>query len=150
MADDDWFSFDEGVKPAEIVHVDPEEKGIARDLPHDKWLEKKQRQLFSDAAAILEPVLQFNQIDPKSEAPPDEWTILYGERGALERWRVAKAAWLSPKEAPIGIKVAKDIAVGISKSIAAEKGGPKVLNMQFVTVARSKAPALYPEEEVDS
>lgn len=65
---------------------------------------------------------------------PAEWVEeLNGDPVALaKRMRVAKAAWMSAKEAPVAIKVAQSAVVGIAKARATEKGGGTTLSIQTV------------------
>lgn len=84
------------------------------------------------ALVCLDDVSRWTDVDPKQEEPPAAWVDELGLEGAQRRLRVARAAWMSPKEAPVGIKVAQTVAVGISRARATEGGGAQTLNVQTV------------------
>lgn len=108
--------------------------------PGHRWLARKQQEIFEEAAKITEDVLAFRDLDPALTEPPPEWVAALGEDEALKRFRVARSAWMSAKEAPVGIKVAKELVVGISKALGESAQAPRILNMQKVTVYSGKPP----------
>jgi hypothetical protein len=124
---------------------------VAKDKLAEKnqrWLAKTQERIFAKAAGVLESTLAFEDIDPADELPPAEWIVALGQKEAMKRFRVAKAAWLNAKEAPVGIKVAKECVVGISKALGAESQAPKILNMQAVQISLGPAPE-FPKVRID-
>jgi hypothetical protein len=84
------------------------------------------------ALVCLDDVSRWVEIDPAWTEPPAEWVAEIGQERAEQRLRVAKSAWMSAKEAPVGIAVAKSFAVGIAKARATEKGGGGSLSVQQV------------------
>lgn len=98
--------------------------------------------LFQQAMAVTLDSLRAPQIDPTAEEPPQEWVdeleYLSPGRGyelAMERFRTARAAYMSKKDSPVYIQVAQAIAVGISRSRAQLSAGPKTLNVQVVQMS---------------
>lgn len=99
--------------------------------------------------------LRFADLDPGNpDYYPQHWVDECG--GDMEqverRRRVARSAWMSAKEAPVALAIAKSIAVGISKARAAEGGGDKTLNVNIVQMPM--APKQYEiidmsDDEVD-
>lgn len=69
-----------------------------------------------------------------------------GERLAEMKHRVARAAWLPSKEAPVGLKMAQATATGLARIRAGEKKGNKTLNVQVVQVVEGRT---YEEIEVE-
>lgn len=132
----DWFD------DAPLVKAPP----VEMDRP-TRWLARKQQQIFEDASRVTEDVLAFRDIDPSTTEPPKEWVDALGPKEAMKRFRIAQSAWMSAKEAPVGIKVAKELVVGISKALGESAQAPRVLNMQKVVVY-SGAPPEYPVIEV--
>lgn len=132
----DWFD------DAPLVKAPP----VEMDRP-TRWLAKKQQEIFEQASKVTEDVLLFRDLDPTAKEPPPEWVRELGEKDAWKRFRVALSAWMSAKEAPVGIKVAKELVVGISKALGESAQAPRVLNLQKVTVY-SGTPPEYPVIEV--
>lgn len=95
-------------------------------------------ELHQEAGEVLQDVLQFADIDPENPVKPKGWSD--------KKFLRAKTGWSPAKDAPIAVKVAKDVLVGMSKARAAEKSGPKTMNM--VVFYSGKAPD-FPEQDVD-
>jgi hypothetical protein len=70
------------------------------------------------------------------------------EEEAEKAYRLAAAGWMSAGDAPVGIKNAMNIAIGIMKANATEKGGTKVLNVGKVLIDSSLVPN-FEEREVE-
>lgn len=137
-------------KPIEREKVE-DDWGFLPENPGPISLEKKPRELNPDkldrlrdiesgllerSMAILGDALSFRDIEPGSETCPPEWRDMDPDE-AVKRLRVANAAWLGKKDAPVGLDLAKQVAVGIIKARATEKTAPKTLN---VTVVNMSAP----------
>ena len=95
-------------------------------------LQRLEDDLLERAMNIVDGSMAFSEIDPADEQPPKEWIAEFGEEGARRRMRVARASWMNAKEAPVGIKVAAQVAVGIMRANAQKNTGPKVLNIAVV------------------
>jgi hypothetical protein len=63
-------------------------------------------------------------------------------------YRLAAAGWMSAGDAPVGIKNAMSIAIGIMKADATEKGGAKILNVQKILIDGSLVPD-FEEREIE-
>lgn len=71
----------------------------------------------------------------ESEAPagpPQQWVDELGEERARRRFRVAMAACMNAKDAPVGLGMARATFMGITKVRAASKVGSPTLAIQFV------------------
>lgn len=79
----------------------------------------------------LDDVAHWVDVEQSTAEPPQAWVDELGAEGAARRLRVAKSAWMSAKEAPVGIKVAQSVVVGIAKARATAQGGT-TLNLQQV------------------
>lgn len=143
-----WYDVDEDerVRPAEIIPAKPDPLA---GVPHQKWLVSRQRKIFLDSAQVLEDALAARELDVDADGPPEEWIRDLGEKEAKRRFRMAQAGWLNAKEAPVVIKVAKELLVGISKAMAADNSGPKVLNLQVVNMPQTANLPEFPEIEDD-
>lgn len=108
--------------------------------------------LFADSMQVIGDTLRARDVDvtlqrdldPAFERMVDD----LGEEEAQKAYRVAVAGWNTAADAPVFVKVATNIAVGIMKANAAEKGGPKVLNVGKVMVVADSIPQ-FEEREVD-
>lgn len=117
---------DQGSKLAEIVPAP------IRAVSQHARLERIQDDLLERSLAVVDGSVSFADIEPGALEPPPEWIEQYGHEGAMRRLRVARASWMNAKEAPVGIKVAAQVAVGILRAKAQEKSGPKTLNIAVV------------------
>lgn len=118
-----------------------------RDLPEE--VRKRLRSLedeilFTSGQAVLD-TLAFRDIDPGTMEAPAEWNMDPAE--AAKRLRLARAAWENKRTAPVGLAIAPQVFMGISKARAVEKQatGPKTLN---VVVAQMTVPLPQYEEIV--
>lgn len=91
--------------------------------------------MLESALSVVDGVLAFAEVQPDDEEPPEEWNGRFGEEGARRRLKLAKEGWKSAKEAAVAIKVATGVVAAITRARASEKGGPKVLNFQFVQMS---------------
>lgn len=89
-------------------------------------------ELLSENMAIMRDVAKFREIEPGATAPPEIWLDEFGAEEAWRRFRVAQAGWMSAKEAPVAIAVAKSVTLGIIKARSAEKAGNRTLNVSFI------------------
>jgi len=92
-------------------------------------------ELFLESMQIVSDMNKCKYIDPGQSEPPEEWVEELGYKAAKERLRLANAGWMSKKEAPIALQVAQAVVIGISRSRASEKAGPKTLNVQVVQMS---------------
>jgi hypothetical protein len=102
--------------------------------------------IFEGNLYVLEEAAEWRNIEPGQKDPPKEWIEEHGEAEARRRYRIAQTAWLPAADAPVGLKLAREIVVGYEKARASEKSGPKTLN---VSVVKMTAPLpQFPEHEV--
>lgn len=139
-----WYEENDPNPPPPLAKVEKPEIEPAKH----RWLQKTQERVFNKSAQVLEASLAFIDIDPADELPPADWIVELGQKEALKKWRVARAAWMNAKEAPVGIKIAKECVVGISKALGADAQAPKILNMQAVQINLGPAPE-FPKVRID-
>ncbi len=104
-------------------------------------------EIYVEAASTVRDTLRFKEIDPAQEEPPLEWIAELGEHEAKKRHRLARSGWMPSKDAPVGLKLAQDTLVGFAKVRAAEKQGPRTLNMVYVKLSAPMPE--FDEVEVD-
>lgn len=103
-------------------------------------------ELLRKSLEIVDASLDFCKVDPTIETPPEQWVRELGADKAERKFKVAKAAWMAPKDAPCGILMAKSVSLGIIKARAAEGTAPRGLNIAVQMVV--SAPH-FPELEVE-
>lgn len=102
--------------------------------------------LHETAASILAASMRAPEINPEDPKAPAAWLEVMSPADAEKALRIARAAWMSQKDAPIFIKTAQQFLQGSMKARANETGGPKTLNATLVTV--TAPPPVFPERVV--
>jgi hypothetical protein len=131
MAMDNWWPEED------LVPVKPD---MRLALSREDKIREVEEELHQEAAATMRDTLRFADLTPEDLANQDpsfvpEWMVAQagGDRAlAGRRFRIAKYALMSSKEAPVGLKLSKDLMVGMAKVRAKEKTPPKILNMVVV------------------
>lgn len=87
---------------AELVK-EPEPSRLLRP---DEMSDALEERLFKRSMSIVEDTMYFADIRPDENGefpkiPPPEWVAELGYEGAERRLTVAKAAWMSKKDAPV-------------------------------------------------
>jgi len=111
-------------------------------------LVKTRDELLAESMRICRDLLAYRDIGPGAATPPEEWLSRDGlsPEEAEKRLRLAKAAWMNQKDAPVGNRHAIEIALGILKAEALTLQRPQTLNMQVVQVS---APPDFPRLQVE-
>lgn len=118
--------------PKPYVARSSEEKQLDRlRVREDRILEK--------ALRIVEDCAGAADIDGDEMEPPAEWVEEVGLAEAKRRFRVAKDARQSRKDAPSYLELQKSVAVGIVKARSAEPAGRVSLNFSFTLAAPPRA-----------
>lgn len=116
--------------------------------PFDR-LKELEAEVLEDSLKVVSAALAFPDAIGEDgslvEAPPEEWVEQYGEDGARRRFVIARAAAMSGREAPVGLKLAQQMAVGSMAALERAKVGSVTFNMQFVKMV---APPVFEELEV--
>lgn len=130
----------------------PKKDAVTKRREQEEMLAGIKNRLFAESMQVIGDTLRARDVDvtlqrdldPAFERMVDD----LGEEEAQKAYRVAVAGWNTAADAPVFVKVATNIAVGIMKANAAEKGGPKVLNVGKVMVVADSIPQ-FEEREVD-
>lgn len=143
---------------ASMVHASelvtrPNKDAVTRRREQEEALGGIKNKIFGDSMRVVEDFLRARDIDPmlNEQQDPEYWkmmTELGDEEEVKKAYRLARAGWLPNSETPAFVKVATQMATGIMKANAAEKGGTKVLNVGKVFVDQSLIPQ-YDEIEVE-
>ena len=79
-------------------------------------------EILEESSKVIRDALRFRDVEPDTEEPLPEWVEQFGREEAERMLRMAKAAHLNAKTAPVGFSIAKATMVGITKSRAAGDG----------------------------
>ena len=122
-----------------------------QELSQDR-LKSIEDELLEEAMSMTRHMLAFSEIDPgdvaSEKAALAKWSAELGPDVAAKRLRLARGSWMPGKDAPVGLKHASVLAVGIIRARATERGAPRSLNISIVQL--TEQPMMkYPEREVD-
>ena len=106
-------------------------------------------ELLDDSAEILKGIHKFHEVDADTKEPPRAWVEELGIEGALKRLRVARAAWMGAKDAPVALKLASATATAVlkAKSTRDHKEAPR-FNVAVVQLTAGPMPS-FPELDVE-
>ena len=148
--------------PAEVVHEStvverPKKDATTRKLEQNEALAGIKNKVFGDSLRVVEDYLRARDVNPRCAADPTQdpafWKMALEFQGDEEEthkvYRLASAGWLPAADAPGFVKVAANMAIGIMKANAAEKGGSHVLNVGRILIDASAIPQ-FEEVEVES
>lgn len=137
-----WWEFSEHEEPAVAsapLASSPSPAPLARS--RQERIADIEEEVHQEAATILQDALHFPEVlpgppdadgNPTEPTMPASWIAELGEEGAMRRMRTAQLALSSSKDAPIGLKLAKDTLVGMAKVKAAKNAPARTLNMVVV------------------
>lgn len=128
--DDDWGFL--APEPAPLAKPEP-----IKLLPKQERLDRLrdlENQLLERSLNVVSDALYFRDIEPGQKEPPPDWGDMDPDE-KIKRLRMANAAWLNKKEAPVGIELSKQVAVGIIRARATEKAAPKTLNVAVIQMS---------------
>lgn len=109
----------------------------APSAPDFRGLEDR---ILKQSLETVDDSLKWAEIDRGTDEPPQAWIDELGLERAKQRLRVAKAAWMNAKEAPVGLGMARNTATAIMKVRAAVKIGTPTLNIQLVSFPAPSVP----------
>jgi hypothetical protein len=128
LEDDDVFESPEERAPMPVVIKTPKQTQLER-------IRAIEDSIYQQSASVVFGALRFADLTPESEEPPQSWVDELGKEEAWRQFRSARYATMPGKDAPEGIKVASTVFAAITKARAAEKGGPRNLNVAFVQMS---------------
>lgn len=114
----------------------------------ERALQKIENEVVSEAYEILRDAGGWADIDPDNPECPPAWIEEMGAERAKRKFRVSRATWLSPKNAPVGLMLAKSIMTGAMKARAMQDQGPKSLNINLVSI--SAPMPVFPEKKLEN
>lgn len=121
----------------------------------ERELQRIENEIVSEASMVVHGTMRFADIDPENpDETPEAWLDELAS-GAVtreqieKRKRIAKAAWLSAKEAPVAFAIASKVLVGAMKAKAMAGAAPKSLNLTLVSIsAPGQTIQAFPEKEI--
>lgn len=120
-------------QPTQVISRKKSKLSIAEQ--REQTIKNIESELLRDSMEVVNDTLRFREITPGQDEPPPAWVREVGQKRAVERLRVANAGWMSKKDAPIAVQLAQVVAVGIIRSRATEKAGPKTFNVAMVQMS---------------
>jgi len=133
--------------PTSIEQETPAE--LSKTERDDERLLAVESKILEESLNVLERVPGWIELDPKEpEKMPEGWITKFGEREATRRHRIAQAAMLSERNAPMGLHLHRDIVEGVMKR-RQERGTNQKLNIQVVQIPIQHATINYTKQEVD-
>lgn len=127
---DDFLAFLTGEEPAPPAIPVPTQ-AIERRREANAAIERITDELLTESMGTLRGALRFADLDPQATEPPPEWVERWGAQEARKQFDLARMALMPAAQAPVGLKIAAQVATGILKS-RNEKQVPQTLNVQFV------------------
>lgn len=91
--------------------------------------------ILKKSSDIVDATLAFAEVDPSHKEPPEAWIRKLGYEKALQRFRVARSSWMSSKEGPVALRIAKEVFGSIVKARSVENSGQRTLNVAFVEMS---------------
>lgn len=113
----------------------------------ERELKKIENEVVTQAYECLSDAGAWADIDPGETECPPEWVEKLGIDRAARKFRVARAAWMSAKTAPVALSLAKSIMTGAMRAAASAGNGPKHLNINLVSI--SAPMPQFPEKKLD-
>lgn len=126
--------------------VEPKLIQATEEDPFLARIEKIDLQLYETNANTLIAASRWKEISPGDKVPPESWIREYGEKRALEVFRVAQASWLPSSEAPVGLVISEKIVNGIRKAKSKENAPAPTLN---VAIIQMPAEFNFPERVIE-
>lgn len=145
----------EEVLPGVLVER-PKKDAVTRKREQTEALAGIKDKIFSESMKVVGDYLRARDVNPKCAATPTDdpefWKIALENCGDDEEthkvYRVASSGWLPAADAPGFVKVAANMAIGIMKANATEKGGSHVLNVGRIMIDSSAIPQ-FEERDID-
>lgn len=136
-----------GIKKAEgEIVLAPLRDERSRALEQHQQFEEN---VLKQCLSICEDQGRAFDLDPENPTVPDYWRGELPDEAAVQRrMRIAKAALLPPKDAPIALSTAKAVVLGMTRARHnSQIYAPRQLNVVAIVV--NTAEHQYPEQEVE-
>jgi hypothetical protein len=112
--------------------------------------------IFGSAMGVVGDYMRARDVNPdvdprKPNDDPAFWNLmteLKDEDEVHKVYRIARAGWLPAADCPGFVKVAANMAIGIMKANAAEKGGSHVLNVGRILISQDSIPQ-FEERDIE-
>lgn len=154
VLDDDGRAGPAVGEPEQII-TPPSHQRITKRQRHLEAIAEAEDRVHQTAIGILEATLDFHLVEPDQVMPPEEWVEMYGEKAAIQRLRVAKAGWMPAGKAPVALRIAPAVVVGIAKARGQQAASRQVVEVNArialpaPTSAEHPGPVEYPTKEID-
>lgn len=135
----------------------PKKDAVTRKREQEEALAGIKTQVFGDSMKVVQDYLRARDVNPdvdprKPTDDPEFWKMALECGGddaeTHKRYRIARTGWLPAADCPGFVKVAANMAIGIMKANATEKGGSHVLNVGKIMYSPASIPQ-FEEREVE-
>lgn len=133
----DWSDLDTALTPTVEAELVPDDEPPGQ-LERIKAIED---QLLEETLAVTRDVVNFGDISPDDDAPPEEWVREVGVERAMKRFRHMRAAWCGSKTAPVALGIAASVATKIIKARSVERAAPRALAIVLMPAPNAPMPA---------
>lgn len=103
--------------------------------------------LLEQSMRVVTEAMQFADVAFGEKTPPEEWVETMGSELAERKLRYVLSGQMSGKDAPVGVKVAQAVAIGILKTRASRTQSPS-LNISYVELTKTEV-RVYPVQRRD-
>lgn len=132
------------MRDTELAEIEDEAK-LARER-----LRSVENDIFRKALEVVDGAISFVELDPENPlAIPQEWIDELGDDKAARKHNAATAALRSAKEAPMGLKIAENMASNIIRARASEKQAQVNIGIEKVLIMEAPMKE-FPEVVVEA
>lgn len=110
-------------------------------------VQRLENQILEETSEVVLGATRFAEVTEEQTTPPEAWVEEYGEDRARRMLEVAKEAKKPAAQAAIGLRMAQQTMVGITKARASSKRGNYTLNMTVVKMP--EPPRVFPVRKPD-
>ena len=97
-------------------------------------LEELENDIYSGNLKIVHAMTRFAEVTPDMEGPTQEWIDELGLEEATRQFRIAKASWMAPKDAPVALTAANKIVTNLAKARATRDAGRQGQTLNVLAV----------------
>lgn len=107
-------------------------------------------EILERSCRVVDAAMAWGEVTFDQALPPREWVDKHGEREAQQRLQIAKATWMPASVAPVGLKLAVQLVVGIGKARGARIATTNnQLNVQICLPAPTSKEHPGPEQQYE-
>lgn len=102
--------------------------------------------ITEQSCATVRDVLAFRDVGPDDAEPPAQWVAQFGQLEANKRLQLAKLGWQAARASPLGVEVARQMAVAVARDRTDAERQVPALN---VAIQMVMTPQVFPDLLLD-